>query len=107
MTETTQTEEIMSLALQQRSKFTITQQFFGVAPYVIVRPAIEDTEIVFNIEAGGGATLDTVADLFEGLVDLLRSPETVEGIEGAMSAAREAAEVDDDEDLDEALDEDE
>jgi hypothetical protein len=101
MTETAQTEqagEIMSLALQQRSKFTVTQQFFGLAPYVIVRPAIEDTEVVFNIEAGGGATLDTVADLFEGLVDLLRSPETVNGIESAMTAAREAAEEDDDED---------
>ncbi|AYN58734.1 hypothetical protein PBI_PEAS_47 [Arthrobacter phage Peas] len=100
MTETVQTEETdqnIRLELKQRRRLVITQQVFGLTPYVIIRPepSEDDGELTFFIEAGGGAKLEDLGAVFEGLAEYLNDPGVAGQIEAATDAAIAAAEEED------------
>lgn len=82
------------LDLRQRSDGTITQQVFGLEPYIIIRPTVaEDTgAFQINIEAGGGAELSNAGDLLEVIAEALQADVTQKAI--AATAALKAAEDD-------------
>lgn len=100
MTETVQIEETdeIQFYLQQRPRLEITQQVFGLTPYVIIRPepAEDDGEPTLSIEAGGGAKLADLVEVFEGIVAYLKDPTVAEQLEAATEAAIAAAEEEDD-----------
>lgn len=82
------------LDLRQRADGTITQQVFGLEPYIIIRPTVaEDTGLFqVGVEAGGGAELDTVGEFLEVIAEALQSDVTQKAI--AATVAAKAAEDD-------------
>ncbi|AYN57454.1 hypothetical protein HOU47_gp48 [Arthrobacter phage Constance] len=98
MTET-QTEEYddIQFYLRQRPRLEITQQVFGLTPYVIIRPepSEDDGEPTLNIEAGGGMLLADLVEGLEAIVDTLKLPSVAAQIEAETRAAIAAAQEED------------
>lgn len=99
-TGSTELEEVFSFTLEQRASNVIVQRIFGLSPYIVITPDLDEDEqkVLFNIEVGGGAELEGLGELLEGLGHLLSQPEAAQQIEAAQEAAREAAEQDEDDD---------
>lgn len=78
----------LTLQLQQRANGKITEQVFGLEPYIILRPTFAEDTGAFqvNIEAGGGAELGSVGDFLEIVAEALQSEATQEGIARAIAA---------------------
>lgn len=107
MTETTapaaeETEtESFSFTLEQRADNVISQQLFGLRPYIILKPELDDQgEAVIHIEVGGGAEIEGLGGLLEGIGKILQEPEAAQQIDAAIVAARAAAAEEEDEDDD-------
>lgn len=83
------TDEQLVLVIRQRSGGTITQQVFGLEPYIILRPTVaEDTGLFqVNVEAGGGAEMANVGEFLEIVAEALQSDATQLKIAQTIAAA--------------------
>ncbi|WMI32989.1 hypothetical protein SEA_PEGGYLEG03_48 [Arthrobacter phage PeggyLeg03] len=77
----------LTLALRQRAHGTLTQQVFGLEPYIIIRPTFaEDTGgFQVGIETGGGADLVNVGEFLELIAEAMQADATKENIAAATS----------------------
>lgn len=85
-------DEQLVLVIRQRSAGTITQQVFGLEPYIILRPTVaEDTGLFqVNVEAGGGAEMPNVGEFLEIVAEALQSSATQLKIAETIAAAEAA-----------------
>lgn len=81
-------DDTLTLDLRQRGDGTITQQVFGLEPYIIIRPTVteDDGAIVVGVEAGGGATLNSVGEFLEVVAEALQADDTQEAIAKVIAA---------------------
>lgn len=97
-TDKAETEEIFGFTLEQRASNVITQRLLGLRPYIILKPDLDDDEqAVIHIEVGGGAELEGLGVLLEGIGNLLQDREAAQQIETAIGAAQKAEQGDEDE----------
>lgn len=92
----TEDVDVFSFTLEQKPDNIVTQQLLGLRPYILLKPEVnDDGETLINIEAGGGAELDGLGEVLEGVGQLLQDPRVTAEIAEAVKAAQEKAEQDD------------
>lgn len=86
-------DDSITLDLRQRASGTITQQVFGLEPYIIIRPTLAEDTGAFQVgvEAGGGAEISDVGEFLEIVADALQAGATQEAIAATIAAANEDA----------------